>query len=961
MHRTDLPSDCRGEWIWRSDGQGKLEQYLFFRREFMITEVPSIAELWISAHTRYQLYINGRPFSRGQSSAPKGRTYASYFDITHCMEIGLNVIAVCVHNTCVSRSAFCRKEDGFWCQMNLEQTPTLWTDGEWYARLADCYLDGQPRVSQADAFVETLDFRRYPHGWMELRFDAEDWPLADVQTPFNKIKETVEVAPDFEPVPEYLALDFLERRGKVKQRGATAHVALSHYAGKTPGLYAAETHMQAKGEGSVDFQVYCDDPYYLFINDRLMARQGRSGDPMEWMDAEWNPPRCHMQDEQNETNAGKFTLVKDEWVRILVIQQVAPGSAGLTLIFPELDHHGTRFTRGTDAFSLPGWNVTGPLKVPFANVVGPISMDELKTGTYHGIMPEDAAAHFNVFAFEEIEQHERTEEYDPVTSLELAEGEYAVFSLKQYARGCLNAKFSGAAGDTIDIIFGDHLIDGRVRPHLGDRRKIYTVILHGNRVDEWGAFSPSGMKYVMILVRHASENVKLDDLTLRQMKFSFREPGNFTCADELLNRIWETSLRTWDATYDYTFLNSSSRNDGQLLGDAFIQSTSSLFTVGSYDLSEKALREFAGAQFETGEIPAIAPSDLAVRLWDFSLLWPIWLQKHIHYTDDRQLAEDLLPRLEQMLNFFETIATTEDVLLANLTPPYLLPCLIDYDAGIDSRGVPTALNALYCLALLKSEWLFLYLGKMPEAQICHQRAARIAEILRELTWDPDQGLFADCWVDGARSEKHSLQTNVIALYAGLVGGEDQQRLFNAMFIDYAPFVQLPVDHESENAFFKFFLVDTAYAINSRDWATDFMRYYWGKMIQKGADCWWERFSPNIDFQMEMTPCTCHGHGVSPTYFIIREIVGIRPVQAGFLQVYFNPLLTAVEWARARIPTPQGVIMVDWAFNPDGDLEIVIESNYPMEVVPQLDEQVAENAIFHVNDTVTILKISEAEE
>ena len=134
MHTTGLPPEVSGEWIWRSDCQGKTDAYAMFRREFMVTETPGAAEFWIAAHTDFHLYVNGRHFSRGASSAAGDNTYAHYFDVGFCMEIGRNVIAVIAHNVNVVRSSRELRHSGLWCQLNVDGEKLLATDEEWLCR-----------------------------------------------------------------------------------------------------------------------------------------------------------------------------------------------------------------------------------------------------------------------------------------------------------------------------------------------------------------------------------------------------------------------------------------------------------------------------------------------------------------------------------------------------------------------------------------------------------------------------------------------------------------------------------------------------------------------------------------------------------------------------------------------------------------------------------------------------------
>ena len=385
-----------------------------------------------------------------------------------------------------------------------------------------------------------------------------------------------------------------------------------------------------------------------------------------------------------------------------------------------------------------------------------------------------------------------------------------------------------------------------------------------------------------------------------------------------------------------------------------IQAIASHVLTGDFTLSAKGLSEFAEAQLPTGEFRAMAPTDYAVRLHDHALLWPVWLQKHVLHTDEKALVEGFAANLKGLFDYFDSLVDPTLKVLGD--PDMAANGDIDIDVdGIDRCGVSTALNSLYCHSLLRGEWLFDYIGKEEEAETCRLRASNIAHKIRGLTWNDEKSLFADNWFRGSLGERCSLQTNILAIYAGLAKPEQHDLIFKNSLLEDAPYLKLNVEVGNDSPYFKFFLLDTAFICEQREWALDFMRYYWGKMVQEGAQTWWERFSPEPEFDLRDAGAQCFGYGISPNYFLIREVVGIRPVQPGALQVYVNPMLTAAEWVQAQIPTVHGQIRVGWSFEDTDNLEIVIDADYPLEIIPKLSPQFTTNATFHVSDVVSVLE------
>ena len=162
--------------------------------------------------------------------------------------------------------------------------------------------------------------------------------------------------------------------------------------------------------------------------------------------------------------------------------------------------------------------------------------------------------------------------------------------------------------------------------------------------------------------------------------------------------------------------------------------------------------------------------------------------------------------------------------------------------------------------------------------------------------------------------------------------------------------------EYNSPYFKYYILETAFALGKSPWALSLIHYYWGAMAKAGAKTWWEMFDPQAEGQDNRICGKCLGYGVSPNSFIISELVGIRPAEPGMHRVYFNPMPGDVIWLKASIPTPHGHIMVHWKLKDDDKFKVTINSNYVLEVIPVLAPGIAKDVEFTVNDKVSILTL-----
>jgi len=954
MTMNDLPEPLRGEWIWTRAAQSRLDAYVFFRREFILSQTPTTAELWISARTFFQLYVNGRHVAWGPPPCPGRDSYVLHLDVSFLLQTGANVIAVLAHNTTVARYAMRRSEPGLWCQLNIDGSPTLWTDRTWQVLDGECFQTNRPRRSRSLAFTEKVDMGTYPHGWTEPEYNAVRWRHPDLQMSLVDTPGRLRSLPSGEISSGRVEFERLAIRGECRQVCAVSWVSFQDSVESGgPGVYAAQTHIYAAREMDVDFELYCNDPYVLVVNGRRVKSQGIvplvAGTPLD----QCRPPcfgQCEQVDADGEMNwrAG--------WNTIQFFTQCESGTAGATLVFPGLDANSIKFSREQRREGAGGWIIAGPLTAPLGAISSHVNLSGVPAGRFLPRVgePVNEGAYLMSYAF----QGESGGGAPPET-IELRQGQYVILDLGRTLTGCPEFVIEGPDGAAVDVVCSEQLVDDQLAPCGEEGRNFTDSILLGPKSGRWRAVFPRGLRYLMLVARHVPERgvVTISDPAVLIREEHFGNVGEFECSDRRLVHIWEVGRRTLQATLQGTFIDSPTRDFAQYITDAMIQSWAAYHVFGAFHTAQKSIAEFADAQYETGEMPAVAPSDVYLNMPDYALLWPVWLQRHYLYTGDIHFVQDMLPALRRLFSYFSHIAVTGRDILADLGPKYNAYCFLDH-GEIDRRGIVTGLNALYCRALLAGSWLFAQLEDERAADIAKRRAARVAGQIRELCWDEERGLFVDGWHDGGMSEYYSWQSNILAVYGGIARPEQVDRILEKVIRDDPPLEPLAAA-ETNNPYFQYFVLQVAFALERHEWAFKLIKWYWGAMLDQGATTWWELFDPGAHEGPPPDVSCCHGYGASPNAFLITELVGVQPAAPGFTRVFFKPYLPGAEWVKACVPTPYGRISVEWGFRTTGELEVVLDANYPLEVVPVLDPSVAETAIFHISDDIAVLAAEEA--
>ena len=88
-----------------------------------------------------------------------------------------------------------------------------------------------------------------------------------------------------------------------------------------------------------------------------------------------------------------------------------------------------------------------------------------------------------------------------------------------------------------------------------------------------------------------------------------------------------------------------------------------------------------------------------------------------------------------------------------------------------------------------------------------------------------------------------------------------------------------------------------------------IRRYWGRWIDTGLSTLSEFGIHSFGKQTDPSGSLCHGFGTVPVVFFHENILGVRPLKAGFAEFSFSPDLMGLDFAEGRIPTRNGCIHV----------------------------------------------------
>ncbi|MGA2170875.1 MAG: alpha-L-rhamnosidase C-terminal domain-containing protein [Terracidiphilus sp.] len=161
------------------------------------------------------------------------------------------------------------------------------------------------------------------------------------------------------------------------------------------------------------------------------------------------------------------------------------------------------------------------------------------------------------------------------------------------------------------------------------------------------------------------------------------------------------------------------------------------------------------------------------------------------------------------------------------------------------------------------------------------------------------------------------QANAYAVLSGLAGPSLhpaiwQNSLSSVGRVKYNALIITP--------YYNYYVISAMARMGHRAETLDWIRQYWGGMIDEGAPSFWEGYDPSWykqDFHSSLQAddstgyqaSLAHGWSTGVTPWLMEQVLGIQPRAGGFSQVDIRPDLLDLQWVQGAEPTPCGLLKV----------------------------------------------------
>ncbi len=496
-----------------------------------------------------------------------------------------------------------------------------------------------------------------------------------------------------------------------------------------------------------------------------------------------------------------------------------------------------------------------------------------------------------------------------------ATGAYIVLDTGFEEAGLLELEMDAPKGTVVDVGYGEHLEDLRVRASVGGRQFAIRHTTPAGHHTFLHPFLRLAGRYLQVHITppagyDPAQPIILKYAGLRPTPFPVEHRGSFETSDTLHNKIWEVSRRTLELCMHEHYEDCPWREQALYAMDARNQALAGYYCFGNYDFARESIKLLGqGYNKSDGLLELCAPADVGVNIPSFSLAWILMVNDYLLFSGDREFAKSQLPLADKLL---QNVARESSGPVIGVPDGKRMWNFYEWAPGLDGAGVSggqtlnpdrleAPLNLFYLLALDAAARIADETGGNSTAY--RTRAADLRAAFADAFWDEKERAFRTAINDDAKPHYAEL-TQALAILAGVVPPAELDALRARLASDNNGLVPCTISHTLYK--FEALLTDKErYAPR----VFDLIARDWGYMLRNGATSFWETIDGASAFADAGS--LCHGWSGIPAWFYGAYVLGVKPTKPGFAEYESDPIKNVFTTARGQVPTPSKTIEVAW--------------------------------------------------
>jgi len=291
----------------------------------------------------------------------------------------------------------------------------------------------------------------------------------------------------------------------------------------------------------------------------------------------------------------------------------------------------------------------------------------------------------------------------------------------------------------------------------------------------------------------------------------------------------DVSCRTLRDCMQTVFEDGPKRDRRLWLGDLRLQALANYATYRNFDLVKRSLYILAGTATDKGLVGTCSferpePVRGGNSILDYTALFAPTVLEYLEASGDRETAEDLWPLVLKQLDFTLEPVNSDGLFIS----PKGWWLFIDWHKSLDKQAPE---HAIVLFGLKATQKLAGKIGRGKEAAFISEIIPKMESAARKELWDESLDMF----VSGPKREV-SWASQAWMVLAGVPSREQAKRAM-------AGVIACKTAEKPVTPYMYHYVVEALLAAGLRDEAAKLVQSYWGEMVKKGADTFWEVYIP----------------------------------------------------------------------------------------------------------------------
>lgn len=450
------------------------------------------------------------------------------------------------------------------------------------------------------------------------------------------------------------------------------------------------------------------------------------------------------------------------------------------------------------------------------------------------------------------------------------------FDLGAEHLGFYALKVSAPRGTVLEISGAELLQsdEAGARPAISRKGTIYSARLTaGENSTDFISWNWSGFRYLHVAVRGLNQNVRIERVGCVERKLDLPRPRPLAPtlqreleSDNELKQIFDLCARTLEVGVQEHLADCPTREQLQYWGDAVFVAQSLWRGWGENSYLRFFLDCFLHVPLRPdGQISCVFPGQTAQVLLDYSLI-PLIGQRFWHENTGEfyepaatlQKALELKKWVDARRDADNLVSFDFEALKAQKLINFIdHPGLGWHDfphRGIERDGTSAPLN-LFLLGFVQTAAQIAEALNDERAANLRAEAREIEAALRRRFYDGR--VFHDIEPNGTGDAATSWQTNALAVYFGVLKGEEARRAMGAMLDGYDELCRC-------SPYFHFFFLPALRLAGMENEARALIKREWAPMLHGGATTAWEGFLGDEKDSL------CHPWSTAPLQFLLES-------------------------------------------------------------------------------------------